>query len=195
MQTAGSSIAWIASELFGGSLDELNLEAGASPPGANGVVFLPYLLGERSPRWNPDAKGALIGLKLGNKRGDLARAVLEGVAFNLEIVLSILRTQLPIGELILIGGGAQSSVWRQIIADIYGVRILVPEYLEEATSMGAAIIGGVGTGYFSFEEGARRFIRIEKQVDPNPDSEELYASIKGVFDECYTSLEATMRRL
>lgn len=195
MQTAGSSVAWIASELFGDRMDELNREAGGSPPGANGIIFLPYLLGERSPRWNPNAKGAWIGLKLANKRGDLARAALEGVAFNLEIVLSILRTQLPVNELILIGGGAQSPVWRQIIADIYGVRILVPEYLEEATSMGAAIIGGVGTGYFSFDEGAQRFIRIEQQVEPNPDSSEQYALIKGVFEECYTSLEATMSKL
>ncbi len=195
VQTAGSSVSWLTGELYGERFEEMNREAGESTPGANGIVFLPYLLGERSPRWNPDAKGGWIGLKLGNTRGDLARAVLEGVAFNLEIVLSILRQQFPIEELILIGGGAQSALWRQILADIYGVRILVPEFLEEATSMGAAIIGGVGTGYFGFEEGARRFIRIKQRIEPDPATVRRYEEIKPVFDECYTALEATMSKL
>jgi len=205
VQTAGSSVGWLAGELFAGrsgasddeaaALESINREAASSPPGANGVVFLPYLLGERSPRWNPDAKGAWIGLKLSNGRADLARAVLEGVAFNLEIVLSILRQHIDIDELILIGGGARSALWRQILADIYGVRILVPEYLEEATSMGAAIIGGVGAGYFDFAEGARRFIRIRESVEPDVGTSKRYAEIKPVFDECYTSLEATMSKL
>jgi xylulokinase len=204
MQTAGSSVSWLAGEIMTGgggeprgpdAYERINREAESSPPGANGVIYLPYLLGERSPRWNPAAKGAWVGLKLSNKRADLVRAVLEGVAFNLEIILSILRKQLNISELSLIGGGALSAVWRQILADVFGVRVIVPRHVEEATSMGAAIIGGVGSGLFSFDEGAARFVKHDLVVDPDPERKRAYDDLKPVFDDCYRALEPTMARL
>lgn len=210
VQTAGSSVGWLARQFFlpsgsgfsessafseAAAYERIDEEAAGSPPGSNGVVFLPYLLGERSPRWNPDAKGAWIGLKLSNSRADLARAVLEGVAFNLEIVLSVMRRKVPAEELVLIGGGAQSAVWRQILADVYGVSLRIPEHLEEATSMGAALIGGVGVGSFDFEEGARRFVRIVESVHPHKEAVRFYAERKGLFEECYARLEETMTRL
>ncbi len=203
VQTAGSAVSWLAGQIYAGgsgigeaeALAAVNREAAASPVGANGLVFLPYLLGERSPRWNPEAKGAWIGLKLTNTRGDLARSVLEGVALNLEIVLSVLRGRLAVPEIILIGGGARSLLWRQILADTYGVRILVPERVEEATSMGAAIIGGVGTGCFDFAEGARRFVHVTETVDPEPSAQAQYAKMKLLFEECYRVLERTMGKM
>ncbi len=204
VQTAGSSVDWLAGRLFAGAggpeegpdpYRRIDREAAGSPPGSNGVLFLPHLLGERSPRWNPDAKGAWVGLKLSNDRADLARAVLEGVALNLEIVLSILRRQVPIEEMILIGGGARSELWRRILADVYGIALLIPEYLEEATSMGAAIIAGVGTGCFDFQEGARRFVRVVDRIEPVEENARRYGELKPVFDQCYTDLERTMRRL
>lgn len=203
MQTAGSSMSWLAGEIMSGGdgspgkevYERISLEAESSPPGANGVIYLPYLLGERSPRWNPDAKGAWVGLKLSNRRADLVRAVLEGVAFNLEIILAILREHLDITELSLIGGGALSPVWRQILADVFGIRVVVPMHVEEATSMGAAIIGGVGCGLFSFADGAARFVIPDLSVEPNPETRRTYDKLKPVFDDCYRALEATMARL
>ena len=90
-----------------------------SPPGANGVVFLPYMLGERSPRWNPDAKGAFIGLGLETAQSDIYRSVLEGVSMNLDIILKVMQAGIEINDILLIGGGAKGALWRQILADIF----------------------------------------------------------------------------
>ncbi len=166
MQTAGSSYAWLknqictlekaaAAELGLNPYELINAELEKSPPGANGLIFLPYLLGERTPRWNPDAKGALIGLTLEHTRADVIRAVIEGVTLNLSIILDIFREKLPIERITVIGGGAKGAVWRRIMADVYQAEILKPDYLEEATSMGAAIIGGVGCGVFTELRGRR----------------------------------------
>ena len=148
MQSAGGSYAWLKNQVcryeaaeaerMGVSpYDLINREIEQSPIGSNGIIFLPYLLGERAPRWNPDAKGAFIGLKMENERRDLLRSVLEGVTMNLGIILDVLRAQMPIDrELLVIGGGAKGKVWRQMMADVYDARIKSPVLLEEATSMG-----------------------------------------------------------
>ena len=92
----------------------------AVPPGARGVLFLPYLLGERTPWWNPDARGAFIGMNLASTRADMMRAVMEGVAMSLGLIADIFRAHVPIDKLTAIGGGARSAVWRQILADACG---------------------------------------------------------------------------
>jgi xylulokinase len=200
MQTAGSSYNWLKNELCKIETAEaekqgispyevINQKIALSPPGANGILFLPYLLGERTPRWNPKARGAFIGLNLEHKREDVLRSVLEGVAFNLGIILDILRKDVPdIHEITVIGGGAKGEVWRQILADVWNVKILKPNYLEEATSMGAAIIGGVGVGVFKGFDVIDRFITIESVQEPIASNTEKYLKIKPVFDECYHSL-------
>jgi len=200
MQTAGSSYAWLKNEVARAeSLEAEKLNTGAyklidklveeSPPGANGILFLPYLLGERSPRWNPDAKGAFIGLSLEHKRADLFRSVLEGVTHNLGIILDIFKQSIPIKDILVIGGGAKGPVWRQIMADIYGIPVLVPKYLEEATSMGAAIIGGVGTGVLKSFDEVEKYIQITQTTNPIPENVEIYKNIRPLFDEAYFSLE------
>ncbi|HVP18189.1 MAG TPA: xylulokinase [Spirochaetia bacterium] len=199
MQTAGSSFAWLKNEI--GTLEKalgsetglspyelINREIEKSPPGANGIIFLPYLLGERTPRWNPDAKGAFIGLTLEHTRADVLRAVMEGVTLNLSIILDIFRTQIPIREITVIGGGAKGDVWRRIMADVYQAEILRPNYLEEATSMGAAIIGGVGCGIFAGFDVADRFIEIVDRVTPDPSREAVYAEAKKLLNESYDAL-------
>jgi xylulokinase len=199
MQTAGSSLAWLKNEIcslekafateMGLSAYELiNKEIEKSPPGANGIIFLPYLLGERTPRWNPDAKGAFIGLTLAHTRGDVARSVMEGVTLNLSIILDIFRTQTSIREITVIGGGAKGEVWRRIMADIYQADIVRPNYLEEATSMGAAIIGGVGCGVFKSFEVADRFIEVVDRTKPNPALAGLYTEAKRLLNESYDAL-------
>ena len=112
----------------------------ARPAWAKGLLFLPYLLGERSPRWNEKAKGSFVGLTLEHGTGDMLRAVMEGVAMNLSLILEVYRNEgAKIDDLVLIGGGARSPIWRQILSDVLGVSIQMPNFLEEATSMGAAI--------------------------------------------------------
>ena len=199
MQSAGGSYAWLKNQVCRyeaaeadrrgvSAYDLINEEIAQSPIGANGVVFLPYLLGERAPRWNPDAKGAFLGLKMENERRDLLRSVLEGVTMNLGIILDILRSQLTIDEILVIGGGAKGAVWRQMMADVYDARIAVPALLEEATSMGAAVTGGVGVGLFDGFDAIDRFIQVEKTHEPDPAAVAAYAPVKELFEACYQAM-------
>jgi xylulokinase len=145
-------------------------------------------LGERTPRWNPNAKGAFIGLNLSHKREDLLRAVLEGITYNLEIILSIFRNHTAVEQMIVVGGGARGAVWRQMMADIYNLKIMKPNYLEEATSMGAAIIGGVGAGLFENFDVVNKFIKIESIQEPDKANQRQYEKMMPIFDSCYTAL-------
>jgi xylulokinase len=199
MQTAGGAYAWLRNEICtaekeaaaqsGANAYELiNAQIASSPRGANGLVFLPYLLGERTPRWNPDAKGALIGLTLAHTRADVLRAVMEGITLNLSIILDIFRATTAIPGITVIGGGAKGEVWRRIMADVYQAEIRKPNYLEEATSMGAAIIGGVGCGVFKDFDVAERFITIEDRVTPDPGAAPIYAAAKALLNDSYDAL-------
>lgn len=120
----------------------MNQEIEKSSLGANGLLYLPYILGERSPRWNSEAKGAYIGLKMEHTRGDMLRACIEGIVMNLNIILQIFRAEHPIDQISIIGGLAKGKVIRQILADIYGLPVCRLNYLDEATSMGAAVAAG-----------------------------------------------------
>jgi xylulokinase len=204
-QTAGSSYAWLknevcrleracAAELALNPYDLMNREVESSPPGANGIIFLPYLLGERTPHWNPEAKGAFIGLTLEHTRADLIRAVLEGVTLNLSIILDIFRKQVPIAEITVIGGGAKGDAWRKIMADVYEADIVKPNYLEEATSMGAAIIGGVGCGIFKSFEVIDRFLKPVDRTRPDPATAEVYHEAKALLNDSYDSLAPLFSR-
>lgn len=207
MQSAGGSYAWLKNQVcryeaaeaerMGVSpYDLINREIEQSPIGSNGIIFLPYLLGERAPRWNPDAKGAFIGLKMENERRDLLRSVLEGVTMNLGIILDVLRAQMPIDrELLVIGGGAKGKVWRQMMADVYDARIKSPVLLEEATSMGAAVTGGVGVGLFKDFDAIERFIQIDSVQEPDPKAVAAYGPVKEMFDLCYEALLPVYARM
>ena len=161
MQAAGGSYQWVRDNLCLAERDAaarlkvspyelMNLQAEGSPPGANGLLFLPYLLGERSPRWNPRARGGYIGLTMKHTHADMVRATLEGITLNLRVILEAFEAQgACVDAMRVIGGGARGRTWRQIMANIYGKPILRPSLLEEATSLGAALAGGVGVGLFA----------------------------------------------
>ena len=153
-------------------------------------MFLPHLLGERSPRWNPNARGAFIGLKLEHRRDDVLRSVIEGVAFNLRFVLDVFRSQTSIDEMVLLGGGAKGRVERQIMADMFAMPVKIPTHLEEATSMGAAVIGGVGTGMLSGFAEIDRFLRIEEVIDPITENRRIYERMAPIVEKCYSGLVA-----
>ncbi|GAB4514185.1 MAG: xylulokinase [Anaerolineae bacterium] len=200
MQAAGASYQWARDQLAGLEIQAaealkispyelMNLSAEASPPGANGLLYLPYLLGERSPRWNPNARGAFVGLTIRHTRADMIRAVLEGITMNLRIILDAFTAQgVQIEAMRLIGGGARGRFWNQIMADIYGMPIERLAILEEATSMGAAVAGGVGVGLYPDFSIIDQMNAVDAVIDPNPKAQAVYADLFPVFDAAYEAL-------
>lgn len=200
MQSAGGSYTWlknnickyeskVAKETGQNVYDIINELAASSPVGANGVFYLPYLMGERSPRWDPYAKGAIIGLKMENTRADVFRAILEGVVMNLGIIFKIFNKDMDIKSISIIGGGGKGNLWRKIIADVFSVVVNKSQHLEEATSIGAAVIAGVGIGVFKNFSYAKQFIKIEDSVQPNKENHKKYNELLNIFNYSYEVLK------
>ena len=189
----------VVAENLGISAYELmNRELEQSPPGARGLVFLPYPLGERSPRWNPDARAAFIGLTNQHRRPDLLRAVLEGITLNLRVIFEAFTRQgAEIESLRVIGGGARGAVWNQIMADVFGVPVHRLALLEEATSMGAAAAGGVGAGIWKDFAKVDEMVEIASESRPRAHVHAVYDGLYEIFNAAYDSLESSsiFRRL
>ncbi len=200
MQAAGASYQWARDQLAipeqerakrqGVSVYELmNDLAQQSPAGAGGLLYLPYLLGERSPRWNPNARGAFLGLSIRHSRADLMRAVLEGITMNLRVILKALTGQsITVDSMRVIGGGAQSSFWNQMMADMYGLPVKRLTYLEEATSMGAAVTGGVGVGLYQNFNIIEQMNPVAGVLEPNLSSQAAYQRFYPIFESAYEAL-------
>jgi xylulokinase len=200
MQSAGGAYGWLAGLLAQGDarpdFRELDALAAAVPPGAGGVLFLPHLLGERAPYWNPVARGAFVGLAMPHGRAEVARAALEGVAFHLRLILDALRAQgASVRAMRLIGGGAKSALWRQILADALGLPILLPALTAEATSLGAAIAGGVGVGIYPDYSVAGRLVPVHEAERPDPATAARYAELVDIYAETYRALEPIFAKL
>lgn len=200
MQYAGGAYNWLkntickmecydAAQNGASPYDYINKEIENSPVGANSLIFLPYLLGERAPRWDAFAKGAFIGLKPETTRGDICRSVLEGVTMNLALILDVLRTNTDIDRIMVLGGGAKGNVWRQMLSDVFQTQITVPSLLDEAGSMGAAVNGGVGAGIFKDFHAIDSFLEINTVHEPDPASASAYLPVRELFDECYFALK------
>lgn len=186
MQAAGSSYAYIRRALCdNASYEELNKLVEKSPAGAQNLIFLPYMLGERSPRWNPDTSAAFIGIKPEHEKKDYVRAVLEGIAMNMDLILDAYRKQEKIETMNLTGGGAKGEVVAQILSDVLDVRFRMPDCVEAATAIGAAVIAGVGVGVFDDFDEIKRFLKFEKTVEPNRENQKDYEKIKPIFDKAY----------
>lgn len=199
MQSAGSSYAYArntfceeeirkAKEEGGSSWELVNNLVKSSPAGARGLIFLPYLTGERAPRWNPDASGSFMGIRMYHKREDYIRAVLEGVAMNLELILQSYRQYLDIDDMILTGGGAKGDIVAKILSDVLHVNMHRPDHVEEATSIAAAVIAGVGCGVYEDFDAIHRFLKITDSVSPDETVQECYKERKKVFDDVYQAL-------
>ena len=207
MQAAGGSYQWLrdifclpekeaASRLQVSPYELMNLQVEQSPPGANNLLYLPYLLGERSPHWNPKARGAYFGLTVQHTRADIIRATMEGITFNLRVILQAFVEQgAQVKEMRVIGGGARGRVWRQVLADIYGMPVVRPNLLEDATSLGAAIAGGVGVGIFPDFEIAKRLTPIIDTAIPDRQVKEKYDRLFKLFNDCYQALEPLYEEL
>ncbi len=196
MQAAGSSYAYIRRALCDNApYEDLNRMIEKSPVGAKNLIFLPYLLGERSPRWNPDTSAAFLGVKPEHDKRDYVRAVVEGIAMNLELILKAYRKQADISEMCLTGGGAKGRETAQILADVLNVTFRMPDCVEEATAIGAAVIAGVGAGIFDGFEEVRRFLAFEEKTGPIKAHRKVYEKLMPVFDEAYTCMLPLYKKL
>jgi xylulokinase len=200
MQCAGGSFDWLERLLRGDAetrqYAELDALAANVEPGAEGLLFLPYLIGERSPHWNPRARGSFVGLTMAHGRAEMARAVLEGVALNLRIILDAFRQQgAPIRELRVIGGGARSPLWRQILADVLNLPLLRAQLTVEATSLGAAVAGGVGVGLFDGYDVVHDLVALQPAEAPRPDVTRRYDEVYDLFNDAYGALAPIYDRI
>ena len=185
MLNAAGSLRWFRDALAPGvGFDELTAEAAASPPGADGALFLPYLQGERTPHADPDARGAFVGLSLQQGRGTLVRAVLEGVAYGLRDSLDLLR-ELGVAPTHgrASGGGARSRLWLEIVASVLGLPLELTA-VDEGSAYGAALLAGVQSGVFANAgEAIASCVRVRDRVEPDP-------AWAAVYEEGYARYRA-----
>lgn len=176
------------------SLTQLNEIAENVAPGSDGVVFLPYMSGERSPIWNPDAKGVFYGLDFAKTKGHMVRACMEGVALSLRHNLEVAEEAGAKAEVLrAMGGSANSLLWTQIKSDVTGKPIVVPSS-DTATTLGAAILAGVGVGFYeSYEEAVALTVKETRCHEPNLANKAVYDQIYNTYLELYKSLEHMMK--
>jgi xylulokinase len=191
-QAAGLSLRWFRDRFgvthgsSGDAYDALTVEAASAPAGSDGVMWAPYLMGERTPHLDPNARAALVGLAANHGRAHVIRAILEGVAFSLKDSFSIFEEMsVSVKQIRLGGGGARSPLWRQIQADVYGRAVEIVE-AEEGAAYGAALLAGVGAGIWpTVDDACREVVRIKSRVEPNRDSsgtlQELYLRYRRVY--------------
>lgn len=194
-QSAGLSLKWFHENFGNGaSYKELDSEAAKVPSGSDGAVWLPYLMGERTPHLDAKARAAFVGLTASHTKAHLIRAVLEGVAFSLRDSLEIFKELgAPIEKIRLGGGGAKSKLWRQIQADVYGQPVEILE-ADEGAAFGAAILAGVGAGAWeSVDAASEKTIRVREQVEPNKDSVDALNRNYESYKLLYAALRPAMK--
>ena len=192
MLSAAGSLGWFRGALAANvAAEQLNAEAEQWPPGVEGLLFAPYLAGERTPYADPDARGAFVGLALRHDRGALVRAVMEGVAYGLRDSLELLRSlgcRVEVGR--VSGGGARSELWLRIVASVLGLP-LQRTAVEEGAAYGAALLAGVAYGMFTdANEAVETCVRVRDEVQPDPDWEPIYAKGYERYRELYPALRA-----
>lgn len=185
----------IASREGRSSLMQLNDIAEKVPPASDGVVFLPYMAGERSPVWNPDAKGVFYGLDFSKTKGHMVRALMEGVAFSLRHNLETAEEAGAEAKVLrAMGGSANSLLWTQIKSDITGKPVVVPSS-DTATTLGAAILAGVGVGFYeSYEEAVSLTVRETRRHAPDPENQAAYDKAYRQYRRLYESLKDMMKK-
>ncbi|HEX8026658.1 MAG TPA: FGGY-family carbohydrate kinase, partial [Candidatus Limnocylindrales bacterium] len=196
MAATGSALDWLATDVLAGaaSVEQLIAEASAVPPGADGLVFLPYLAGERSPLWDPEARGLLAGLTLAHGRAHVARAVLEAAALAIRHVAEpMLETGVRVGTMRVCGGPAHSDTWNRIKADVTGFEVGVPRVLE-TTVLGAAIVAAVGVGLRpDLPSAIRAMTSLERRIQPDPSTRAAYDATYAAYRQLYPAIAPVLR--
>jgi xylulokinase len=205
MQCAGGSYQWFTEQIGAGGtrsdvtpegdqFGPLNALAQTAPPGSEKLFFLPYLMGERSPIWDVNARGVFFGLSLSHTRAHLTRAVLEGVAYALKSICEVMEGQGGKFEsLSLIGGMAMGEAFREILAGVLDKRLVLPADPEESTARGAGIAAAVACGLLGDYSDARSWIRQKGEVTPDPGDVALYARHFAVWKGLYPALKQSFR--
>jgi xylulokinase len=207
MLSAGNSLRWYRDHLAQAEVAEarqkgcdpyeiLTAEAEKAPVGSEGLIFQPYLMGERSPHGDPDARGTFVGLTARHTRGHLVRAIIEGVSFGMAEMLSIMRELgVPAERVRATGGGAKSPLWRQILADTLGASVEMIAS-DEGPALGAALIAGVGSGVYSdFKEATRTAVKTKGVVEPIKVNQAIYEEYFEIYRALYPTLRESMHRL
>lgn len=202
----GASLNWIARELGYAEEEQaqrtgeskfkiIDEEAAKILPGSDGLVFLPYLAGERSPIWDSNAKGVFFGLTFNKTRAHFFRSVMEGAAFALyHNLMWAQQAGVDVNEMYSMGGAANSALWTQIKADITGKTIKVPAS-DTATTLGAAILAGVGIGlYPSFDAAVKQIVSVKRVYVPNMENHARYQKSYEIYLELYKNLKGTMAK-
>ena len=188
--SAGGSLRWWR-DLTGMSYDKLVAEAERVPPGSEGLVFLPYLTGERTPHLDPRASAAFVGLTARHARAHMTRAVMEGVLFGLRDGLEIMRgLGVDPSEVRATGGGASVPLWLRLQADVYGLPVHRP-VVEHGAAYGAALLGHLAAGTFGDIDQATSLVRTSDEViEPDPRAARIYDQTYEVYRSLYPALEA-----
>jgi xylulokinase len=196
-QAAGLSLRWFRDQFGAGEEDgrdpyeRLSDEASKVPPGSEGLLWTPYLMGERTPHLDPNARAALVGLTASHTRAHVIRAILEGVAFSLKDTFAIFQEMgVPVNNIRLGGGGARSPLWRQIQADVYGHEVEIVE-AEEGAAYGAAILAGVGASVWSsVDDACKAVVRVKTRVVPGTPAVSLLKKQYQAFDRVYPATKS-----
>lgn len=206
MSTAGSLTTWfrdqfaqleVEKEKEGGedAYAQLAKLASASPIGSKGLIALPYFEGERTPLHDPKAKGVWLGLSLKHTKGDIYRAILEGVAFGVRHNLEVMDEEgVQPKRILAVGGGTKNPLWLQIMADVCKIELTIPEQ-QTGASYGDAFLAGTGIGLFKNLSEVKRWIKIKEVITPNLESQGLYAINYQIFRELYTSTKHLMHKI
>lgn len=205
MSSSGTAYQWgldqfakvekIKAEATGVSIHTLVEEAmRGSTVGANKLVFLPYLHGERSPRWDPDARGVFFGLTTNHTTGDMLRAITEGVAFNLGMIFDVFKEHHLVKDMNLIGGGV-NPLQHQILCDVFDVPVHTIANSRSASAVGAALVAGVGIGVFEDFTAVNKFIEPHESYEPIGANVATYRHLRHVFDQVYLNLKDTYKLL
>jgi xylulokinase len=206
-QGAGLSLKWFRDNFCSAEMETadslgcdpyvlMDKEAATVPAGANGIVYLPYLMGERTPHLDPDARGVFFGLSAIHTKKDMLRAVMEGVTFSLRDCLEIIRaTGITVDEVRASGGGGKSPLWRQIQADVFGSAVKTVNS-GEGPALGVALLAGVGAGvYSSVPQACEAVIKAEKVQAPNMENNRIYQGCYSLYTSLYPALKDTFKEL
>lgn len=194
--SCASAHRWVRDLMFAdGGFEEMDKLASAAPRGAGGLLFHPYLQGERAPYWDPLLRADFVGMTISHEHRHFARAVYEGIAFSIRDLLSAAREQgFQFSTIRLMGGGAQSACWRQIIADVTG--LMIERTAEADASFGSALVAGVGVGLFANPEDAQtRCIHLKDTAIPQPDASAFYTQLFDLYKESQAALAGINHKL
>jgi xylulokinase len=204
---AGGSLRWVR-DMLGGAENEAarwlgqdvyalyTAEAALAEPGCEGLLFLPYLIGERCPHPDPKARGGFIGLTLRHDRRSLLRSVLEGAIFSIKDVARLIEEMgVKISQIRTSGGGAHSDLWRQIHADVFNNEVITVSGSAEGGAYGAALVAGAGVGVWQNVEEAVQVIKTEKRTRPDEKNVAIYRKLYPIYSDLYHHLKSTSDRL